>query len=187
MSYQRLPLTREQGVQRALRTTEQRGYYRLGTGGRNPRLIGPWKDFVDTKMAQTILACDCSGGANYWCGEDRWDEETDTWYDTSEILRDALRRTGNRRFKRVAAVDAVLPGDYLVYGDKDGRQGHIMMVTKLLPGFVRGQTTPGKEWWRFVEGVDVSTRRGDRACAVRKSAVLWAKRGYFVRYLHWVG
>lgn len=184
MSYPRVPLTREQGVARALKATTQTGYYRPGTGGRDPSKP-VWKTFDDPKLGK-IPAADCSAGANNFCGEDRWDEPTDTWYDTSEILADALRRKDNRRFKKVAAVDQVLPGDLLVYGDKDGRQGHVMMITKVLPGFKRGNLVKGQEWWRFIEGVDVSTRRGDRACRVRKGAVLWAARGYFVRYLHWV-
>ena len=183
MSFPRVPLTRDEGVRRAVLATGQRGYYRLGTGGRDPSKP-VWKTFKDPKLGN-IPAADCSAGANNFCGEDRWDEAEDVWYDTSEILRDALRRKDNRRFKKVAVVDAVQPGDLLVYPDKDGRQGHVAMVYKVLPGFKRGDLTPGKEWWRFVWVIDVSTRRGDRACRIRTNAVLWAARGYFVRYLHW--
>lgn len=195
MHFPSLRLTRAEVQSRAHRATGQRGYYRLGKGGRDPSQVGPWKPHLDKGKVkgQEIPACDCSGGTAWILGYDRWyDDGTDdgVWFDTSEILRDAKRKTGNKLFRTIPYSDRILPGDVLVYPDAPAlgwKQGHVMVVTSILPGFVRGQRTPGKEWWRFVQGVDVSTGRGSSAARYRKHAKLWEDRGgSFVRYLHLV-
>lgn len=184
--YPPVSLTRTQGVLRALRTTDQKGRYRLGQGGRNPLLNGPWSERLG------YLAADCSAGAAYWVGRDRWyDDGTPDgiWFNTDEMVADARKRKGNLLYKLVSVVDEVLPGDLLVYtSDPENglRKGHVAMIVNVKPGFKRGNNTPGQEWWRFLEVVDISTGRGDTACRKRPHAKLWAKRGYILRFLHWM-
>lgn len=101
--------------------------YKLGKGGFNPQALAPWN-----KQFQ----CDCSGFVSWALGVSR---KTDNpwyvkwnggWFETSAIVRDALSTFGV--FTEVARYDA-LPGDVLVWGDINGQQGHV--------GIISGPTT----------------------------------------------
>jgi cell wall-associated NlpC family hydrolase len=97
--------------------------YRLGKGGFNPKSIAPWSKQFE---------CDCSGFASWCLGVHR---KTDNpwyvqfnggWFETSAIVRDALSPFGV--FTEVARFD-VAPGDLLVWGDANGQQGHVGIVS----------------------------------------------------------
>lgn len=97
--------------------------YRLGKGGFNPTSPVPWSKQFE---------CDCSGFISWALGVSR---KTDNpwyvqfnggWLETSAIVRDATSPFGI--FTEVARYDA-LPGDVLVWGDRDGQQGHVGIVS----------------------------------------------------------
>jgi hypothetical protein len=80
--------------------------------------------------------CDCSGFAA-WClkasrhTDDWWYHEWNGgWIETSAIVRDTLTEYGF--FSPVEWKDAK-PGHLLVYGDKDGHQGHVGIVSEVGP------------------------------------------------------
>ena len=190
--YPTLKLTRDNTLARARSLVGQRGFYKLGKGGRNPAKNGPWDDVVTTHPA-TIPGCDCSGGIAWLLGYDRW-QAPDDWFGTDRIVEDARARV-HKLFRLVKRDEVVLPGDVLVYASNPKlglKKGHVELITAVLPGFKRGSYVKGKEWYRFIESVGVSTGRGDHAAQVRKTARLWADQahggrdGYIVRYTGFV-
>lgn len=185
MHHPSVPLTRDNALFRAHRLTGQTGWYRLGKGGRNPALNGPWAIAADG-----AFGTDCSGGIAWILGYDRY-QPPDDWFGTDRIVEDA-RRAKHKLFRLVKRSEAVLPGDVLVYPSNPElgwKKGHVELIVAVLPGFKRTNYTKGSEWYRFVHSVGVSTGRRDRAARVRKTARLWADQahggrdGYIVRFL----
>ena len=100
--------------------------YELGAGGRRRFLPNPWDE---------QKRCDCSGFVAGVLEIDRylpgnpWYQETDgQWLETSAVVRDCLTPFG---FWDPVARTAARPGHVLVYGDRDGRQGHIGIVSRI--------------------------------------------------------
>ncbi len=103
-------LTRSQIVERALSAVGQRTRYKLGRGGYDPRTAHPGSE------------CDCSGFVAWCLGLPRKNAAIE-WIETSRIVNDALGAG-----KLFVGVDAPEPGDFVVYGDKGGKQGHCGIV-----------------------------------------------------------
>jgi cell wall-associated NlpC family hydrolase len=118
-------VTRAEVVARARSVIGQGCIYKLGQGGFTPLLDHPWNSMKE---------CDCSGFVA-WCQgfsrmvTDPWyKSQNGGWFETTAIVRDALSEFGN--FAAVPALDAK-PGDVIVYGDKDGHQGHIGIISRI--------------------------------------------------------
>lgn len=96
--------------------------YKLGQPG---RIIYP---------GATVLPpeCDCSGFV-FWClnmERFQWVDDTVRWLDTTAIWRDA--RFPRRWFE---CIDPV-PGCLIVYPDRNGKQGHVGIVSAVVDGKV---------------------------------------------------
>lgn len=152
-----------------------RGTYGLGKGGREPGGL-PFNSKGQ---------CDCSGFACWLVGIDRlqvYDGE-EYWYSTDGIIRDA---TGpQREFRVVKRTEPVQVGDFVVYGDKDGRQGHIMWIASVLPGFATARRA-GKGWGSRLLVIDCSPTSAARPWAIqyrpdRAAPAERSGRAYFVR------
>lgn len=112
----------------AQRAQSARGHdctYRLGKGGFNPASPYPWNSHGE---------CDCSGFAAWCLGFPRhvdhpwYVQMNGGWIETSQIVRDALSPFGF--FEKIDWAQARL-GDLIVYGDHDGHQGHVGVITDL--------------------------------------------------------
>lgn len=176
--YESIPMVREEAVARAL-SCVGKGVYELGCGGRNPGLPSP---FVASKRGRPgRFYVDCTGFSSWVLGHDRvqglgTDEEE--WYDTSAIFADAKK--AQRMYRTVPRSEPVLAGDVLVYPDNGRKQGHIGVITRVLPGFKR----LGKGWENLLEVTHAST--GGKACVRTSHATLWKERGgSILRYNHW--
>jgi hypothetical protein len=108
---------------RAQQAIGQGCVYRLGKGGYDPKQPYPWS--TPAKL------CDCSGFAAWCLGASR---KTDSpwyktynggWLETTAIVRDCGTNFG--LFDPVAWLKA-RPSDFVVYGDKDGHQGHVGVI-----------------------------------------------------------
>ena len=110
--------------------------YKLGAGGRLWHKGTPW--------TPALMTCDCSGFVAWCIGEDRhtnhpWYRALNGgWLETTAILRDA-REPAFGMFAEVA-WEAALPGDFLVWGDSGGKQGHVGIVTTVGGALHRGPT-----------------------------------------------
>lgn len=160
-----IPVTPEERLQRAI-SASAKGYYKLGKGGRRPENDSP---FHVSEGGQ--LQCDCSGFANWVAGYDRfqlcdpedapedlWDKSNGGfWMDTSGIIADATRDEPIW-WKALTRTDDIALGDFVVFGDADGNQGHIAVVADLLPGFAKARKS--RQGWGSKLGViDCSPRR----------------------------
>ena len=185
-----LKLTRQEAVQRALSQVGQ-GRYDLGAGGRNPSNKSP---FGAPRSARNKDKggrdwCDCSGFIAWCLGYDRVQNlgtKEELWYSCREIISDSYH-DNPKLFSQFKGI--VNPGDIIVYGPKGKMKwGHIGIVTKVLPGFVRGS----HDWWKFVEVTHCST--GNGGVAIRTSnAKLWFDSlkkkdsgSYFLTYNHFL-
>ena len=93
--------------------------YRLGQGGFDPEAPTPSYNGE----------CDCSGFIA-WClgiSRDQRDRHG-MWISTTEIVADANGR--QRLFVRLEGPE---PGCLAAYPDRDGRQGHVALVTQVSP------------------------------------------------------
>lgn len=134
-----------EAVRRAL-STEGRGRYGLGCGGRDPRAPDPFGAYqrrpgesaAVTRQRQALgrVWLDCSGALAWWWGEPRKDsadgedEIAGDWLACDPLYADA---TGPRRFVRSVPAADVRPGDGLVYPGRwsGGRRmaiGHCALV-----------------------------------------------------------
>lgn len=120
-------LTRDQVVLRAHSAIGHATPYKLGAGGRDPfsKLPGNGTDF----------ACDCSGFVAWAFGVDRYLPNGEIphllggdWLETSNVYRDALSPYG---FAAIIPWSDARPADVLVYPDREGRQGHIGVISKI--------------------------------------------------------
>lgn len=115
------PLTRNAVVARARAACGRGTVYSLGQGGRDPGAQGPGD------------RCDCSGFAAWCVGIDRFLANDhipylgpgEAWFETTTLYRDARSPYG---FVAEVPWVAALPGDLLVYPDRNGHQGHIGLV-----------------------------------------------------------
>ena len=143
-----------------------KGRYELGTGGRKPTNATP---FSASRRGQPgNVWSDCSGFVAWALGYDRVQNlglDTEVWYSCEEIIEDARNR--GDMFDLVGGEVKV--GDIIVYGPKGKMKwGHIGVVTKILPGFVRFSD----DGWKYLEITHCST--GNGGVAVRTSnAKLW--------------
>jgi len=101
--------------------------YALGHGGMHPAAMYPWP----TGMPN--LGCDCSGfvawclGVSRMLTKDHPHYEFGGWFETSAVFRDARSEFG---FVNEILWTLAQPGDILVWGDHDGHQGHIGIVSE---------------------------------------------------------
>jgi len=104
--------------------------YALGAGGRLWHKATPWNPLTHK--------CDCTGFLA-WCLE--MDRKTNHplyakwnggWLESSAIARDAML-PGAGMFDRMLWTSAA-PGDVLVWGDRDGHQGHVGIVSEANDG-----------------------------------------------------
>ena len=103
-------------VERALSACGE-GKYVLGKGGRNPQADSPLQDG----------ACDCSGFVAWCIGLDRYQPGKvagGDWIETSAMVRDA-----NYDRNLFVPMNERRPGYILVWGDKNGRQGHTGIIS----------------------------------------------------------
>ena len=114
-------MTPEKAVERARSAIGQGCVYALGRGGMHPEATFPWNAQKE---------CDCSGFAMWALGLSRHQEPSvnatsGLWYDTSRIVHDATHEHAlfNAFPWELAAI-----GDLIVYGDRDGHQGHVGVV-----------------------------------------------------------
>ena len=122
------PLAAADVVARAVSACGKGTRYRLGAGGRDPRLAHP----------AVAGACDCSGFAAWCVGVDRFLPNAGVptmpggnWFETTQLVRDAKSPFG---FVTEVAMAQARPGDLLVYGDRGGRQGHVGVVVEVGEG-----------------------------------------------------
>lgn len=118
-------MTGAEVVERARSAIGHHTIYALGKGGYNPASPFPWSSLGE---------CDCSGFVA-WClmmsrhlDHPWYLAENGGWLETTAIVRDAMSPFGF--FQKVDWLQA-RPGDLLVYGDHDGKQGHVGVVSAL--------------------------------------------------------
>lgn len=110
-------------LQRALGCVGKGARYALGKGGMHAAAPAPFSQEME---------CDCSGFVAWCLGVSRhtdhpWYQRFNGgWLETTAIVRDAATPFG--MFDLVPWVDAKL-GHLLVYGDRDGSQGHVGVVS----------------------------------------------------------
>lgn len=120
-------MTGAQVVERARGAIGHGCVYVLGKGGIKPDALYPWPPGMPN------LGCDCSGFVAWALGVSRWIEkwhpsyEGGDWFETTAVLRDAQRPYG---FVNAIPWASAQPGDILVWGDANGKQGHIGIVTE---------------------------------------------------------
>lgn len=101
--------------------------YALGKGGMHPASPTPWPTGLPN------VGCDCSGfvawclGVSRMLTKDHPHYEFGGWFETSAIARDARSEFG---FVNEVLWSLALPGDLLVWGDHDGHQGHVGIVSE---------------------------------------------------------
>lgn len=122
-------MTGQDVVARALGAIGKGCKYKLGAGGRRWHKDTPWFPIV--------MTCDCSGFVAWCLDVDRYVKHEryapwfGNWLETTAILKDA-KDPAHGFFSEVPWHEARL-GDLLVYGDGDGRQGHVGVVSSASP------------------------------------------------------
>ncbi len=108
-------------IERAKSAVGHKTVYKLGMGG-----MKPGRERPGNSEGQS----DCSGFFAWYLGISRQDARIDGgWIETSAIVRDA---TGpQKRFKK---LDKPVVGCGVVYGDANGRQGHVGVVVEVKHG-----------------------------------------------------
>lgn len=156
-------------IERAVAVVGHGCHYKLGEGGRLWHRATPWNP---------QMLCDCTGYLSWCYGVDRhtddpwYRNQNGGWIESTAIVRDCETPFG--AFTGVPWQQA-LPGDTVVYGDRDGHQGHVGLVVKV------DEMGPA-------EVVHCSTgndRRTGDAIAVT-GADLWQTRGGIVARSKWV-
>jgi hypothetical protein len=115
-------------VARALSATKFPCKYFLGSGDRDPKASSP-EDYDGS--------CDCSGFALWALGTARFTSDPShlrrvghgnkiAWIDTSAIVWDAEQDVG-----MFSEMSAPAPGCLWIWGDANGKQGHVGIVTAL--------------------------------------------------------
>ena len=118
-------MTADDLIVRARSVIGQGCVYKLGMGGRLWHRKTPWHPGT--------LECDCSGFIAWVGGVDRhtdnpwYVKQNGGWLETSAIVRDA-KEQGLGMFDQVPWEQA-RPGMLVVYGDHDGKQGHVGLVS----------------------------------------------------------
>lgn len=111
-------------VARGLGSVGHGAIYALGKGGFNPDAAYPWNAQHE---------CDCSGFVAWCLGVNRHTDHpwyakyNGGWLETTAIVRDAMER-GVGMFDLVTWREA-RPGHLIVYGDAQGHQGHVGIIT----------------------------------------------------------
>lgn len=142
--------------------------YQLGSGGSG------WLRDPDDPLDE----CDCSGFIAHCLGRSRnavgaTDLGATEWVESTQMVRDA---TGPQTWLRAFPLAEARPGDIVVYGDREGRQGHC--------GIVVGPAAYGADPRTIDCGQAVASKRG--AIAVKWKA-LWGRRGAIVARPVWYG
>ena len=118
--------THQDIVQRARTACGMGIKYKLGKGGMSGSSASP----SDSKAM-----CDCSGFAAWCAGLSRktshpfYVELNGGWLETTAIAADAIAVHGI-----FTKVDKPFPGCFAVFGDRNGKQGHIGVVTEVVNG-----------------------------------------------------
>ena len=104
-------------IVRRARSVCREGKYQLGLGGRDPNAQTPFQSGFS----------DCSGFVAWCIGLDRYQPERidGGWIETTAVAHDAAFT--QRMFEMVKRAE---PGDIIVYPDRDGRQGHVGIVSE---------------------------------------------------------
>lgn len=105
-------------IVRRARSVCGEGKYVLGKGGRVPSADNPFDRGE----------CDCSGFVSWCIGLDRYQRNAiaGDWIETTAIVKDASYER-----KLFAAMNERKPGYLIVYGDKNGRQGHVGIISEV--------------------------------------------------------
>jgi len=173
------PLARDAVVARARKAIGHATVYKLGQGGRDPLAQHPGA--VLTVEGFTQYLCDCSGFAAWCVGVDRYlpnvggdAAEAYQWFETSNLAKDVEREDWPNLSK--VLWQAALPGDLLVWGDRNGSQGHVGVVASL------GQTGP-----ETVVHCSMGNFRREKD-AIRETGVeLFLRNHALVAHVAWVG
>lgn len=100
--------------------------YGLGRGGEDPTRHVPW----DSRGR-----CDCSGFAAWAAKEPRANPGIPGgWIETTLVVKDAM--STRQMFRELVAGEQPEPGDFIVYGDRGGQQGHIGVISSAVDGKV---------------------------------------------------
>lgn len=121
-------MTRSEVLARARSAIGQGCVYALGKGGMHPASPTPWPSGLPN------LGCDCSGfvawclGVSRMLSKDHPHYEFGGWFETTAVFRDARSPFG---FVNEVLWTLAKPGDILVWGDANGHQGHIGIVSQV--------------------------------------------------------
>lgn len=149
--------------------------YQLGKGGMHPENLQPWPPSMPN------LGCDCSGFVAWCLGVSRSlaknhpHYEFGGWFETSAVARDAKSEFG---FVNEVLWTLAQPGDILVWGDHDGHQGHIGIVSEADATGPTRVVHCSKGNWRTtgdaIQETDVAIFKANGAIAAE---VAWVERG----------
>lgn len=157
----------ESRVARARHAATKKCTYKLGRGGFNPSF--PLDPAWDKGCS------DCSGFVSYVLMTRRDPKPgRNFWLETTAIYTDAikLQRDGHREGQVFRQIPYPVPGCLVVYGDKNGKQGHIGVVVETWRGLGKpedyGDDTP--DGYTTVECASGLLGRIGKAIRYRKDA-----------------
>lgn len=109
-------VAKARSIVQALKDDTVKCTYKLGKGGFYPQ------DQIPTRDSQ----CDCSGWASWLMGISRKPKLTRLWWvETTKIWQKSAK---SDTFVRLSEP---VPGSFAVYPDRNGKQGHIGLVTRV--------------------------------------------------------
>lgn len=195
----KIELTRDEAVTRAYKATEDDGfYYKLGSGGRDPRALRPYTVNADPAKANRV---DCSGLVAWVLGYDRFRgyrggaDAGEVWVYTDSIEADgrfkdkphvSAQHGVEDLFRLVGKDERVLPGDILVYAGKtvngERKPGHTGVIVDVRPAFLVSRGTA--DWYKHVKVAHAtpSHRKKYGNVVAITDARIWRTKGYIVRY-----
>jgi len=173
------PLSRDAVVARARSVIGKATVYKLGQGGRDPHALHP--GVVRMVEGFATYECDCSGFAAWCVGVDRYlpnvgaaEADAYQWFETSNLAKDVLRDDWPNL--RKVLWQAALPGDLLVWGDREGSQGHVGVVASL------GQVGP-----ETVVHCSAGNFRREKDAIQETGVELFLRNHALVAHVAWVG
>ena len=131
-------MTRAEVLARARSAIGLKTVYKLGAGGFDPKAEHPGLrrgTCTFKSHGKALVECDCSGFGAWGLGTSRWLKGTPlgadyVWFECSNVWRDALSSWG---FVNMLMRGNIRPGDIVVEPDRNGKQGHIAIVSQV-PG-----------------------------------------------------
>ena len=161
-------MTHSEAIARARSAIGHHCVYALGKGGMHPASPTPWPAGLPN------LGCDCSGFVAWCLGVSRMLTKDHPhypfggWFETSALARDARSPFG---FVAEVPWAEALPGDILVWGDGNGHQGHVGLVSEVdADGPAKVVHCSSGNWRRAgdaVQETDVDIFRRNGALAAR--------------------